>query len=358
MFNVIKIQADLNGLVGFRQPFNPTYAILTAANTTSRSGRFVTDNEFCKIELLKDSQDFEAISDADFNTLLTNKQKDSIVNVCDRVFNKPDFIDRGLYYQYAYNKANTVTLPTTSFVGYRINVSLKNNVAVSLKRVLLDFATTGTIKILLFNTAQKAPLFEKEIVITTDHQEVELDWILDNTNGIHKGDYYVGYLTDGITAAPYERDYDRSDIERTYTHLDIDKVKFTGHNTELLPSDLEAEESMDEHNGLNFDITVLDDFTDLIINNEALFATAIQMDLQINCLSVIVASIRSNRNERMGGQMIAQMITAVEGTGPDSTVKITGLNRQLSRSIAFIQEEIEKLREGYIGGPLYTDTLV
>lgn len=358
MYDKTKIQTKVNGLVGSRQPINPAFAILDAANQTSRSGRFVTDNEFVKIELLKDSQDYQAISNAEFNTYLANKQNDSIANVCDRVFNKPDFIDRGLYYQYAYNKANTVTLPATSFVGYRINVSVKQNIGIKIKRVLLDFANTGdSITILLFNTAQIAPLQSQAVTVSSDHQELELNWVLDNTDTIHKGDYYIGYLTDGKTLTPYDRDYDLSNIEREYTHLNIDKVKFVGHNVATLFPDLEVEESNDDPNGLNFDITVYEDYTDLIINNEQLFATAIQMDFQISCLSVMIASIRSNRNERIGNSMIAQMIAEVEGVPSDSPITKVGLTRQLSRSIVFIQEEIEKLQLGYIGGPLYTDTL-
>lgn len=358
MFDVTKIQAALNGLVGFRQPVNPAFAILDAPNQVSRSGRFITDNPFVKIELIKDSQDYQAISNTEFNTLLANKQNDSIANVCDRVFNKPDFIDRGLYYQYAYNKKNTVTLPATSFVGYRIDVSVKQNIGIKITRVLLDFANVGdSITIVLFNTAQIAPLQTKAVTVTTDHQEEQLNWVLDNTSGIHKGDYYIGILTDGLTLTPYKRDYDNSSVEREYTHLDISRIKFTGHNTLTLPNDLETQEGNDDYNGLNFDITVYDDFTDQIINNEQIFATAIQMDLQISCLTESISSIRSNRNERLGNSMIAQMIAEVEGAPDDSPISKTGLTRQLSRSITFIQQEIEKLQEGYIGGPLYTDTL-
>ena len=68
MFSVTKM-AGLYGAVGVRQPFNAAYAIIDAANQVSRSGLFVTDNPICKVEFLKDSQDYNDITDADFNLL-------------------------------------------------------------------------------------------------------------------------------------------------------------------------------------------------------------------------------------------------------------------------------------------------
>ena len=354
MINKTKIQASLNGLVGFRQPFNPAYAILDANNLASRSSQFVTDNEFVKVEYVKDGQDYADISDADFNTFLANKQNESIFSVCNAVFNKPDFIDRGLYYNYALNKVNTVTLPI-GFVGYEIEVDELNNIALSIKRVLLDFEGTGDFKLLLFSSSKIDPIKTKEITITTDHQEVVLDWVIDNTDGIYKGSYYIGYLTTGLTINPYARDYDNSNVQREFTHLDIEQIQVVGHNTETL-FDLTQTSGMSDVTGLNLDITVFYDYTDLIINNEMLFATAIKLDLQINLASISLASLRSNRNERNSETILRKMLVEIEGAD-DGTVKKRGLRSQLNGALNSIREEIEKLTVGYFGGVLFTETL-
>ena len=97
MFNASKIKTNLYGVVGFRQPFNPTYAILDVDNSSSASDQWVSENQHCKVEFLYDTQDYSGLSDAEFNEALKNLQEDAIVNTCSRVFNKPDYIDRQVF---------------------------------------------------------------------------------------------------------------------------------------------------------------------------------------------------------------------------------------------------------------------
>lgn len=355
MINVSKIRAALYGIVGIRQPLNPDYAIVDSANQVSRSGYFVTDNELVKMEYVKDGQDYEGISDADFNTYLKQKQEQSIVNVGNAVFNKVDFIDRGLFYKYAMNKQNTVTLPD-GFVGYRIQVSDEKNVAIKISRVILDFNGTGVFKLLLWNTGKKEVIESKEITITTDNQVEILDWVVDNTDGTYKGDYYIGYNTNGLSVEPFARDYENSNIESVFTYLNIDSVQVAGHNTETL-FDLTDKEAYSDATGFNMDLTVYDDFTDLMTNNESLFANAIKLDMQINLLSIAQASLRSNRHERLSEGLVNKILAEIEGAD-NGVIKKTGLRSKLYGEISTIQEEVEKLNKGYFGDILFTETIV
>ena len=94
MFNANKIKTNLYGVVGFRQPFNPTYAILDADNSSSASDQWVSENPHCKVEFFYDTQDYSSLSDAEFNEALKNLQEEEIVNVCNRDINKNDYIYR------------------------------------------------------------------------------------------------------------------------------------------------------------------------------------------------------------------------------------------------------------------------
>lgn len=345
MFNATKIQTALYGLVGFRNPFNPDYQKLDVDNTASRSGLFVTDNDFCKVEHIYDSQDYQGVSDANFNLFVKRKQQDSIVNVCSAVFNSAVFIDRQLLYKNAQNKIATENLPT-GFVGYRIKVESEKNIAFSIKRIILDFDGTGDIKLLLFNTAKKAPIKTKDITITTDHEEVVLDWYIDNSDGYYKGEFYLGYINDGLTVNPFKRDYENSNLISLISFMCFEPIIIKNHVTELL-WDLTTYEGLSECTGLNPDITVYNDYTDLIVNNENLFAKAIATDLIISCLSVIVASMRSNRTERNGDLMIQKIITEIEGQKGEGVLTIYGLRPALFKYIGSIKKEIEKLQNGY-----------
>ena len=359
MFNTSKIQTELYGVVGCRQPLNPAYAILDANNLISRSGEYVTNNPYCKIEYLYDNQDYKDLSDAEFNTVLKQMQEESISRVCHEIFNKPDYIDRQVLYPHAQNRVNTETLPS-GFVCYKIEVDIKKNIAFEIKRVLLDFEGAGDIEILLFNTSQDTPIQSQVVTISSTHQAVELNWKVDNSDDTYKGDYYLGYLTNYVgigTLKPFKRDYENSDIKSCVTHLTIDEYIFTGHSTNTLP-DLDDEDSIDEAIGLNPDITVYDDFTDLIIQNESLLAHAISLDLQVKFIESYLASLRSNKNERDSQRQIQLLISQIEGVNAaDSVLKVTGLRPQLSRAISHVRKEINKLHNGYFEGRVWVDTL-
>ena len=360
MFNASKIKTNLYGVVGFRQPFNPTYAILDTDNSTSVSDQWVSENPHCKIEHLYDTQDYSGLSDAEFNVVIKNLQEDAIVSVCSRVFNKPDYIDRQVLYKNAQNKINSETLPD-GFVCFKIVVSNKKNIAFKIERILLDFEGTGDIELLLFNTSQSTPINSKVITITSTNQVEVLNWAVDNSGDTYKGEYYLGYLTTytGIgTLKPFKRDYENSDLMSFISELYIDTFIFSGHSTNTLP-DLTTEDGNSQSIGLNPDITVYDDYTDLIIQNKFLFATAVKLAVQVKCIEIYLASLRSNLNERESKMQSARLIELLEGTNNNlSVLKVTGLMPTLLGEVNHVRNEINKLIHGYFGERAMIDTLI
>jgi hypothetical protein len=345
VININKIQTAMLGVVGFKQPYNPSYAIVDSANQLSSSGYFVTDNPYAKIEYIKDNQDYLSISNSDFNLFLNDLKKSSISNVCNQVFNEFDFIDRSLLYKNASNKIDVETLPT-SFIGYRINISNERNVAFKINRVLLDFQGTGEFTLLLWNTAKKAAIQTKVITITTDHQEVILDWEVNNSDTTYKGEYYIGYINNALTVSPYKRDWNAGTVLSQLTYLFIQPIKVLNHTTNTL-FDLTKIDGLSESTGLNFDITVYDDYTDFVINNKMLFARAIQLDAMIGCIQLYLSSLRSNANQAHSAQLYEKIMIELEGTTAGSIVKVTGLKNQLVGEITSIRSEIQKLRMGF-----------
>lgn len=346
MIDITKIQTALSGLVGFKQPYNPDYAIIDSANQLSSSGYYVTDNPYAKIEYIKDNQDYVDISVTDFNLLLSDIKKSSISSICNQVFSDYDFIDRTLLFKNASNKTEVETLPT-GFVGYHIRVTGQKNVAFKINRVLLDFQGTGTFTLLLWNTAKKAAIQSKAITITTDHQEVTLDWVVDNTDTTYKGEYYIGYISNSLTVTPYKRDWNAGNILSSPTYLQVNRVKVANHLTTTL-FDLTKVEGMSEDSGLNLDITVYEDYTDFVINNKMLFARAIQVDSIISCIQLYLSSLRSNSNQSQSAQLYEKLMIELKGTGSESIVKVIGLENQLLGEIASIRTEIGKLKKGLV----------
>jgi hypothetical protein len=346
MLQISKIQNSFLGIVGFKQPYNPNYAIVNAANQLSSSGYFVTDNPYVKIEYIKDNQDYLNISDSDFNIVLEDIQKRSVSNVLNQVFNEYDFIDRSLMYKNASNKIDLESLPI-GFVGYQIQVTKDKNVAFNLSRVLLDFDGTGDIELILWNTAKKEPLFTKVVTIASDHQVEELNWTLDNSNDTYKGEYYVGYINDGsLTVTPFKREFNNANVLTQPTNLCIEAVKVVGHSGTSL-FDLNDVDGMSEDSGLNFDISVYEDFTDFALNSKMLFARAIQLDSMISCIQLYLSTLRSNANQTQSAQLYQKIMIELEGTDSDSPIVVKGLKNQLIGEIATIRNEIVKMRKGF-----------
>jgi len=355
MIQVDKISTNLYGIVGFRQPFNPAYDIVDADNQISRSGYYVTDNPFVKIDYLKDTQDYKDISDEDFNTYLKQIQESSIVNVCNQVFSKFDYLDRNLLYKNAQNKVNQEVL-TDGFVGYRIEVSSDRNIAFQIKRVLLDFDTVGDFTLMLFNTSKSEPIFEEDITITAKTQEVELNWNVDNSGITYKGDYYLGFIKSATTPIPFKRDYNNADLMSPISHLRIEKMQVKGYSSETL-FDLNDEDSLSENIGINPDIVVYEDYTDLVTQNEMLFAKSVQLDMSIAILREYLNSSRSSGNERKATDQSARIIAEIEGQDGVGVVKVTGLRPLLLGEINQLAREIDKLKTGYFNDSIRVNTL-
>jgi len=346
MINITKIQTALSGLVGFKQPYNPDYAIVDSINQASSSGYYITDNPYAKIEYIKDNQDYVDISTTGFNSLLTDIKKSSVASVCNQVFSDYDFIDRTLLFKNASNKIEVETLPT-GFVGYHIRVTSQKNVAFKISRVLLDFQGTGSFTLLLWNTAKKAAIQSKVITITTDHQEVVLDWVIDNSDTTYKGEYYIGYINNSLTVTPYKREWNSGNVLSNPTYLQVERVKVPNHLTTTL-FDLDDVDGLPEDSGLNLDISVYEDYTDFIINNKMIFARAIQIEGIIGCIQLYVSSLRSNSNQSQSAQLYEKLMIELKGTGSESIVKVIGLENQLLGEIASIRTEIGKLKKGLV----------
>lgn len=364
MINVPIIQAKLAGLVGFRDSYNPKYAIIDAANKATRSGLIINDNPFVKIETIKDSQDYTDITDADFNNFLRGKIATSISNVTNLVFSDADYIDRQVLYRFAKNKYSTN--PTTStdargdyvnvytipsgFNCYWIQVADEKNIAFKIERVFLEFNGTGNITLYLYNTSNiSTPIASKTINITSPNQEVILDWVCDNTNGAYKGDYYLGYFQAECDASlqPFNAQYRTGLILAEVDKLSIYRYAFGNFTDKTKAFDLLGFTPYNYYNGINPDITVYYDYTDMAIQNEKLFAKAIQLDCQISLLLESVATLQSNRNERVSNGYAAQVMAQIEGETGDNNVKVKGIRPMFFGAIGTLKKEINKLRNGY-----------
>lgn len=352
MFDKTKATDSIFGLVGVQSSINPDYPTVDVDNSESRSGRNATDNPSFKIEYLFDNMDYPGATATDFNTWLTRFSKTAIGEVLDHVNDKSDFIDRQLLYQFANNKVNTDSLPS-GFVGYKISQSLDKCQAFEITRCILEFTGTGDIELLLYNTAKSLPVKSKVVTISDTFQVEQLNWRVDNSDDYFKGDYYFGYQTNGLTVLPYKRDYDKANVKSIVSGLCFDNISasYSPIANELF--DLNSIDGVSECWGLNPDVTVFDDYTDMFIQNEMLFAKAIELQMVINAIKTYISSMSSNANERFSVEQMNILTAQLEGIEG----RIDGYKPQLIREVSQLKKEIMKIKNGYFADGFILNTL-
>lgn len=342
MFNKTKVASKLFGLVGLQNPADPEYTIVDVDNQEARSGRTATENPYCKIKYLKETQDDYDTTPEQFNEYLKGLQNKAITDVVDHVLVESSYIDRQLLYQYPNNKIVPETLPD-GFVGYRIQKSIDKNVAFEITRCFFEFFGTGAVTLMLFNTSNSSPIFEQEVVITGSNQIVNLNWRVDNTDGYFQGDFYLGYFTSALTVQPIDRDYELAGKQSIITHLHFTPIEVTSIAAVGELFDLDNVKNTSGCYGLNPDITVFYDYTDLVIQNEMLFAQAIQLQFIINCIQAYISSSRSNRTERLSQDQLSLIIAQLEGVQG----QVTGLIPTLRKELAALDKQLKRIVKGY-----------
>lgn len=353
MFDVNIIKQEFKGLVGFRQPANPKFAILDDENQESKSGLFVTDNPYAKIEYIKANIDFERATNSQINTILKRLLETSAVGICSQVFVDDDFIDRNQIYTNTQNKVEVLELPS-GFVGYRITISKDKNIAIRLNRIVIEMVEAGALELLVFNTNLKNPIETIPIEYDEFFHVKTLDLMLNNL-GYYKGAFYIGFINSD-NKKTYKKNYYDSINKSEIVNLTISNRIVSGYQDPVL-FDLDKAEEFSDYVGFNLDITVLDDYTDFIITNKFLFARALYLDAIIACLNICAASFRSNTDERSSNELYSRIMTEIEGTRPDDNViTIKGLRPQMVYEISQIKEQLAKLKGGYFGRGYFVDT--
>jgi hypothetical protein len=353
-FNRTSVINSLYGIVGLNQPFNPNFAILDVDNQTSRSGYFVNDLPYVKIEYIKDTQNYSEISDVDFNEYLKRLQHSAISNVCNQVFNLPSYTDRQVLYKNANNNVDPVDLGE-GLIGHRIRISSDKNLAFEISRVFFDFDGTGNVELYLFSTWKRNYLFKETVAVTDSHQEVTLNWKVNNEGGIYKGDYYLVWRNTGATVPkPFKRNYENSNIRSQITNMILEPIQFKGYTDETLP-DLTTEDGITDDTGINPDITIYDDYTDLIIQNQNLFGRAVQLQMAVDILTNYSSTLRSNKNERRARELTGKIHEILDSV--DEGGNYVGLRSRLFDEVVNARKEVQKIKLGYFADGLITHTL-
>lgn len=340
MVRVDRISSGFLGSVGFRQPFNPDFAIVDATNLTSNSQLYYQDgSSFVTIENIKDCQNYPSISNADFNTYLTRMQNQSALKVCQKVIaGQSSFIQDANLYPYEKSFSNTIE-PNSKFVGFKVEPYTFNSTKISkVKWIELSFDSAATFYLYLFNSNDPGNYVKRVEVTTAANKSVVVnvnDWFFADDDNHKGGYYYLGYFEDDLAGAKaLKKDYELSDNQVVSKYYYIVPVT-VDHSGGVL--DVTSHDEKSDTYGLNIGISVYTDYTERIISNKSLFYQALQYQMAEEVLNLIRTSIRSNITQRLSKENINSVLLELYG---NREAGIEGIDGKLKREIDSIKKAL------------------
>lgn len=336
MIQASVINGIAQGVVGWRQPTRSGSPVVTAANIASSSGLYYQDGSaLCTVDNIKAAVDDEAISDANLNTVLADMSKSALNKVCADVFNADDFIDGGLLFKHE-NKFSEVLTNTTDFVGFEIDLSKRNDISVIINNILLEFDAEDSVKVLLFNSQSNAVVSSSTITTVANSQKnTSVRWVLNDL--AYGGKFYIGYLRGSLTGQAVKRNYELASVQTSFDGVEIRPVRVADWSAETMfnPEDVSYES---DTWGMNFNISVYRDFTEIVKANVNRFADALQLQVCAQAIDMISNSTRSNRAERLSK---ANAVMELNGNRFNPNFpEHTGVRQRLAR-------EIRRLKDTY-----------
>ena len=386
MYNVSSLKSGLLGLVGWRQNYDPAGVQLSAL-TTSTSGLYFNDEhpllnienllsiapEFSKLASIPawDSAtayimgDLVSLSgtnyratagstnqtppDTDywevydpFTLWLKEKTQAGIIRAVDTWLARKflmntgrNLLERKQLLEVAGN-LNDKDTNDSRVAGLEITPIRSRNITAEIEAVGLQFDTTQTITVYLFSASQPAPLQSQAVTYATAGalQWQTVNWTLDGA-----GSYYLVVNQDDITGQSINGVVEHANACGGIEQLP--KGKFFRASAFDVAGGVSSLWNLDSMSytrstnyGLNVRLNVQCDFTNLILEQKSLFATAIAKQVAIDLLREIAFNATARVNRHEANVDTRTLLYEIDG---DSQGRPGGMRKQLDEAIDAIQ---------------------
>lgn len=304
-----------------------------------------------------------------FSEWLADKTKASIQKAIFRVSNSKT--TKGTYKKLCENKVlfditgriSDTILNKNNFVGFEIVPARSYGVTTSLNRVNLQFTKAGKYKLYVFNSSREEPAYIIEVTKQKnnssewfDLKDINLPYLNENEAG---GSWYIGYLQnelpEGSQAIRKDKDWSKGPCNfcsrkeyaswiawSKYLEIHPFKVPETEVKTEDSIHLWDIEDNIYDYTtnyGLNLDITVACDISDLLVEQRGLFTDIIAKQVAVDMLREFVynANVRTNRHSMNASKLDIMY----ELDGDSSSLKKSGLNYQLDKAYDALEISLE-----------------
>jgi hypothetical protein len=343
MFNADKVIKALKGRVGWRQPTQPDYAILTEVNLTTKSKRRFQDfHSAVTIQNIKDLTEDQDISDDDFNLALEGMQESAILRTMGEVFCGSEVVDTVQAFDRQRDIAHTPITNSGKFVGVRVNIARNTDYVTALSNIalLFDSDVEFELKCFIDNNDQaiwtKLVTAKKDAVTIVPVDDLFMSYLGEGTNTTV---FYIGYFQENLGEA---KAYTEPVWGWKYGYLwRVDYFESLKKDTKFVTPVTYTSNTY----GLNPQFTSMMDHTNVIIANASMFDEAIGLQVACDTLELITTSTRTNATERVTKEQLGDLYLALN---QDQSTSERPYGPGLK---ARYHKEVSKLNKAFLGQP-------
>ena len=247
---------------------------------------------------------------------------------------------------------------TDALVGFEIIPARARGVTIKINKIGLHFSMPGTYKVYILHSSKRGPVYS---LTFTKTQPNTCEWFktdslylpyIESEEGVVAGSWYVCYLQSELPAQSQavNRSYDWSGMTcRTCNRRDYEAYLAWSKYMEINPfrvngNDITVEEEepllwdaedmqyfADKTWGLNLDVTVGCDLTDLIVDQRWLFQDVLMKQMAVDALREFVynPNVRTNRHSVNAGR--TEILYEIDGDS--SSMRESGLAYELKQAL-------------------------
>ena len=332
-FNHSAVVAALKDRIGFRQPLGTGVPTLSSAVTTTRSGRYFQDfHALVTVENIKATMPQVSASDADLITYLGQIRSAAILRSLNGVFTAPQVVDQPMW-AFTRDGEQTLENSTGKFCGYEIYVADSPDAAVQIEAVRLMLDSAATFNLYVFEDGKTAPIWTEEVTTEAGSvTEITVSGLV-----LNRGTYWIGYFQNDLGGAKAYREEVAGLTEGILYAAGPMVADATG------PTSFERDEIsyVSPTYGINVELSSFRDYTHAVKKKAAMFDELIGLNLAYSVLEQVIYAVRSNVNERILKDQLAQVGIQMDlnGAAPISdSPQITGLRQRIDRELRRVKE--------------------
>ncbi|MDF2189288.1 hypothetical protein [Paraflavitalea sp. CAU 1676] len=342
-FDKARVIPALFGRVGWSQSLVAGAPVVNPTNQESKSGRYFQEfHNIVTVANVRQTMEEIGANDANLNQHLTNLQRSCVLRCLNAVFQKPEYLQELLLFN-RIGQNDTPVTNTGQFVGYEINLAPANNISVQVEAATLLFDQDVTFNLYLFKDGKKSPIRVVEVAAVAYEATVVnfADLVLSYYGATTKGGrFYLGYFQDDLGPAKAIREQVcRAGQPLCYSAEPVYMKKNAGE----YDFNRDQRSYTVEPYGINLEMSVFRDFTNVIVKKAHLFDEVIGLTNAYIVIEQILYAVRSNATERILKDQLDRFGLQLELLGAvpiQDSPRIKGLAQK-------IEAEFKRMRDSF-----------